>query len=350
MLVLTQASFGRQWWLAALVVVVAVVAALVPPLAVAGTASAPAAASVFGPDARTWLQRIHTAARQRNYQGTLVVSADGQMSSSRMAHFCEGSHCFERIDMLDGQPQRVYRHNEQVLTLWPAARVARVEQRDAVALFPAVLSGSEDQLFERYEMIAEGADRIAGLDAAVFLLRPRDAHRFAQRLWADQGSGLLLRADVLSADGRVLETAAFTEVTIGIKALPESVMAPMKKLDGYRVFRTTPQRTGLEAEGWRLKVPVAGFKHVSCIKRTLERAGEADAAPSAEVLQTIFSDGLTHVSVFVEPLRADRHRAGAGAFGATHTLMQPLGAFWVTVVGDVPMATLRQFADALVRR
>lgn len=333
-----------------LAAVVALAAILWPLLAQAGgTAPSPPLAAAFGADARSWLQRIHNAASQRNYQGTLVVTAAGTMSSSRMAHYCEGNQCFERIDMLDGQPQRVYRHNEQVLTLWPAAKVARFEQRDVVALFPAVLSGSEEQLFDRYEMLVEGADRVAGLEAAVFLLRPRDGHRFAQRLWADQGSGLLLRADVLAPDGRVLETAAFTEVTIGVKSQSDSVLAPMKKLDGYRVLRSAPQRTGLDAEGWRLATPVAGFRQVSCVKRSLDATGDGERAPSADVLQAIFSDGLTHVSVFVEPLRADRHRAGVAAFGATHTLMQPLGPFWVTVMGDVPMATLKLFAAALER-
>ena len=320
--------------------------ALWPWFALAGDTATPVPSSS---DTRSWLQRIHTAASQRNYQGTLVVTANGTVSSSRLAHYCEGKQSFERIDMLDGPPQRVYRHNEQVLTVWPAAKVARIEQRDAVALFPAVLSGSEEQLFERYEMLAEGTDRIAGLETSVFLLRPRDGHRFAQRLWAEQASGLLLRADVLSPDGRVIETAAFSEVTIGVKPQPETVLAPMKKLEGYRVLRSTPQRTGLEAEGWRLKAPVAGFKQISCVKRSLDAAGDAERTSAADVLQTIFSDGLTHVSVFIEPFQAERHRAGSAAFGATHTLMQPLGAFWLTVMGDVPMATLKQFAAALER-
>jgi sigma-E factor negative regulatory protein RseB len=147
----------------------------------------------------------------------------------------------------------------------------------------------------------------------------------------------------------VLETAAFTEVTVGVKAQPESVLVPMKKLDGYRVVRSAPQRTGLDTEGWRLKVPAPGFKQVSCVKRSLEPAGDGERVASAEVLQAIFSDGLTHVSVFVEPFRADRHRAGTAVFGATHTLMQPLGPHWVTVMGDVPMATLKSFAAALER-
>jgi sigma-E factor negative regulatory protein RseB len=36
--------------------------------------------------------------------------------------------------------------------------------------------------------------------------------------------------------------------------------------------------------------------------------------------------------------------------GATATLMQRRGEYWVTVVGDVPPATLKLFADALERR
>lgn len=332
-------SLGRR--LAAALVTAA--SAFWPLFAQAGEAAAASA------EARSWLQRIHAAASQRNYEGTLVVSAGGTISSSRMAHYCEGDQFFERIEMLDGQPRRVYRHNKQVLTLWPAVKVARSEERDSVALFPAVLSGSEDQLLERYEMLSERPDRVAGLDAVVFLLRPRDGHRFAQRLWADRASGLLLRADVLAPDGRVLEAAAFTEVKIGVKSQPESVLAPMRKLDGYRVLNSAPQRTGLEAEGWQLTPPVAGFRQIGCVKRRLETARDDESVAQAEVLQTVFSDGLTHVSVFIEPFRADRHRAGAAAFGATHTLMQPFGPEWVTVMGDVPLATLKLFAAALVR-
>jgi sigma-E factor negative regulatory protein RseB len=305
---------------------------------------------VSGAEARQWLLRMHNAATQRNYQGTLVVSAEGAMSSSRIAHYCEGKESFERIDMQDGQPRRVLRHNDQVLTLWPRAKTALLEQREAVQPFPSLLSGSQEQLFERYDMVSEGAGRIAGFDAAVFVLRPRDGARFAQRLWAEQGSGLLLRADVVAADGRVLESSAFTDVTIGGKTKPQgmqSVQAALKQLEGWRVHKTLLQRTSLESEGWQLKVPVAGFRQSSCVRRQLEAAADDKNQAAADVLQAIFTDGLTHVSLFIEPYRADRHTGGGSASGATHTWMQAHGAHWITVVGDVPLATLKQFAAAL---
>ena len=305
---------------------------------------------VSGPEARQWLLRMHNAATQRNYQGTLVVSAEGAMSSSRIAHYCEGKESFESVDMLDGQPRRVLRHNEQVLTLWPSAKTARLAQREAIQPFPSLLTGSEEQLFERYDLVSEGPDRVAGFDAAVFLLRPRDGARFAQRLWAEPGSGLLLRADVVAADGRVLESSAFTDLAIGGNTKPhaaKTLQSALKQLDGWRVLKPASQPTSLESEGWQLKVPVAGFRQSSCVKRQLEPAADDKGQASAAVLHAIFTDGLTHVSLFIEPLRADRHRSGAAASGATHTWMQAHGTHWITVVGDVPAATLKQFAGAL---
>jgi sigma-E factor negative regulatory protein RseB len=306
------------------------------------------AAQVLGnAEARQWLARMHAAATQRNYQGTLVVTAEGAIASSRVAHYGEGGITLERVEFLDGQPRRVLRHNDQVLTLWPSARIARLEQREAVQSFPALLAANADQLFERYEMVAEANARVAGHEVAVFLLRPRDEMRFAQRLWAHRASHLLLRADVLAGDGRVLETSAFSDISIGGRTKPESVESALKQLDGWRVMRPAVSSTELEAEGWQLKAPVAGFRRASCVKRQLDATSDGGRS---DVLQAIYTDGLTHVSLFIEPQRVDRQHAGAAAMGATHTWMQPLGTHWVTVMGDVPMATLKQFAAALEKK
>jgi sigma-E factor negative regulatory protein RseB len=68
-------------------------------------------------------------------------------------------------------------------------------------------------------------------------------------------------------------------------------------------------------------------------------------------VQTIYSDGLTYVSVFIEPYRADRHtHPMLASLGATQTLSQRQGDWWVTVVGDTPPATLRSFASSLERK
>jgi sigma-E factor negative regulatory protein RseB len=83
-----------------------------------------------------------------------------------------------------------------------------------------------------------------------------------------------------------------------------------------------------------------------CVVRGLE-----DGAQDPSMLQAVFSDGLTHVSVFVERYDAERHRSEMRAkLGATNTRMRRLGEYWITVVGDVPPAALNEFSEALERR
>jgi sigma-E factor negative regulatory protein RseB len=236
-----------------------------------------------------------------------------------------------------------------MVTLWPSSKLAMVEQREPLAEFPALPASAGSHAADNYEVRSLGRDRVAGHEAELLMLKPRDKHRYAQRLWAERDTGLLLRSDVLGPAGEVLESSAFTDVQVAARPQPEAVLKPMKKLDGYRITRPQAERTQLEAEGWTLARPVPGFALVSCSKRPLD-AG-ADAGPPVLVLQSVFSDGMAHVSVFIEPYDAQRHKQAMGtSLGATHTLMIRRGEWWVTVVGEVPMATVQLFETMLERK
>jgi sigma-E factor negative regulatory protein RseB len=332
-----RASAFRRWWPA-----FAFTSLLAPALAAGPAPGEPV-------DARAWLARIHAAASQRNYQGTMVFSAGGRISSSRVVHFCVGEQTYEELESLDGRMQRVYRHNDVIHTVWPQERVAVVENRGAIVGLSSLTQSVELRALDQYELQPEGRERVAGRDAFVFLLKPRDEWRYAQRLWADHATGLMLRADVIGAGRQVLESTAFSTVEIGIRAQPASVLQGMRQLEGYRVLRPVQEATQLEAEGWALTRAVPGFALRHCVKRALEAA--ADGTGGGQVLQAVFSDGMTHVSLFIEPFDPRRHRQPLQAqLGATGTLMLRRGDYWITAMGDVPAATLVQFSDALERR
>lgn len=299
-------------------------------------------------DARAWLSRIHAAASNGNYEGTMVFSAGGALSSSRVWHYCVGEQVYEKQETLDGRQQRIVRHNDSVHTLWPQTRVAVVEKRETLAAGSTTPQTVDPQALDQYELRPDGNARVAGREAVVFLLEPRDALRYTQRLWADQATGLMLRADVIGpgAERPVIESTAFSEIEIGVKPQPETVLKAIRKIDEYRIVRPQQKRTTLEAEGWALARPVAGFRLAGCLRRGMETAGETEP-----VLQAVFSDGLTHVSVFLEAYDSRRHRGEMQARqGATATLMRRQGEHWVTVVGDVPPSTLQLFAEAIERR
>ena len=299
-------------------------------------------------DARTWLQRSQDAASKRNYLGTLVVTANGVTSTSRLAHFNEGGVQGERVDWLDGERRTMIRLNESVQTFWPRSRLAVVEPVDARASFPGLFAQSGKGLLDNYEWRRLGRDRVAGLDADVVMLKARDALRYSQRLWSESASGLLLRAEVLAAGGQVLESVGFTEVNLGVKSQLDGLQAALRQTDGYRVARPTATKASLEAEGWQLAALPAGFREIQCARRVL---GPANDPRSPVVLQAIFGDGLTHVSAFIEPFDPERHQVrSAPPMGATNTLGFRRESHWITVVGDVPAETLQRFADALTRR
>jgi sigma-E factor negative regulatory protein RseB len=299
-------------------------------------------------DPRAWLSRIHAAASSGNYHGTMVFSAGGALSSSRVWHYCVGDQTYEKLETLDGRQQRIVRHNDAVHTLWPQSRLALVEKREALAAWSTTPQRVDPKALEQYELRPNGVARVAGREATVFVLEPRDTLRYAQRLWADQATGLMLRADVIGpgADQPVLESTAFSEIEIGVKPQPDAVLQTLRQTDDYRVLRPQQKRTTLEAEGWVLAQPVPGFHLAGCLIRGMQTAGKSEP-----VLHAVFTDGLTHVSVFLEPYRPQHHEREIEARqGATATVTRRRGEHWITAVGDVPPATLQLFAGAIERR
>ncbi len=314
------------------------------------TPATAASAAENAVELRGWLTRIHEAATRSNYIGTLINSDGGTVISSRVAHYCEGRNELERIDALDGETRGMLRVNGEVRTLWPRLRIAVVEPVDPRASFPSLVSGNQQHIPEFYELRVQPAERIAGRDADRLLLKARDAARFDHVIWADHASGLLLRVDV-QVDGRTLESSGFSEVTIGVRPDPNAIYAELHRADGYHVLKPAIQPTRLETEGWTMLPGVvpAGFQSLGCVRRALPMPGAN--AGEAKVLQSIFSDGLTHVSLFIEPFQSQRHKfSGLTVTGATHTLTRRMNDFWLTAVGDAPPATLEQFMKALERK
>ena len=311
-------------------------------------AAAVAHGAALQDDARSWFLRMQNAALTANFHGTLVSSVAGTMTSSRVVHYSVGEHTYETLEALDGHQQRTLRHNDAVHTLWPQTKVAVVEKRETLGAWATTPQALDPLALDLYDMRREGQARLAGRDAVVFALEPRDLLRYPQRLWADRDSGLLLRADVLSSalPRTVLESTAFSSVEIGVKPQPEAVQQALQRLDGYRVLRPQQRRTSLDAEGWTMPRPVPGFKLAGCVQRGMERAGGNEP-----VLQAVFTDGLTHVSLFIESFKPALHRTESQVQqGAMASLTQRSSDHWFTVVGDVPTATLRRFVSAVERR
>lgn len=324
-------------------------------LLLAPTASLPvwAAADSNGSDKasslvsmQVWLERIHQAYRSRSFVGTFVVSAGHSLSSARIWHVCDGKDQIERVESLSGVPRTVFRYNDQVLTLWPDAGLARSEKRESLGLFLDRLRAADHRLTEHYGLQGAGqADRVAGMLAERVQLQPRDRLRFAYRIWLEPQSGLVVKLQTLDASGRVLEQAAFSDLQMGSPIKAEQLLKAMQRLDGYRLEKVQPIKTTLAAEGWHMRQAVPGFEPLGCHKRPAHAASMAGT-------HCVFSDGLASVSVFLEPVSGVQAggRETLAVAGATHSLRTQIHQHAATLMGEVPPETLRRFATALERR
>ncbi len=306
-----------------------------------------------------WLLRMHDAAmKKRSYVGTLVQSSPHTISSARIWHTCDGVQQMERVETLTGAPRSTFRHNDKLVTFMPETKLVRVEKREKVGGFPELLKPGVGSIPEFYALKAMGGERIAGLDADVVQLVPKDSLRFGYRIWTEKKSSLVLKLQTLDAGGAVLEQAAFSELQLDAPVKMEKLMQMMAATDGYKVDQAVITKTTPTAEGWVMKMPVAGFKSLSCYKRGTAAQSNANththsasASTNESTFQWLFSDGLATVSLFVEDFDKTRHtQEGMIASGATHTLLKRMNEYWLTAVGEVPPQTLKNFAHSLERK
>ncbi len=296
-----------------------------------------------------WLHRMHDASRNRAYTGTFVVSVGNLMSSARIWHVCDGSQQLERVDTLSGQARTTVRRNSEVMTFVPESRLTVVERRDSLGLFPTLLQTPSHTLADFYAVRqAPAEERVAGFAADVIELQPKDGLRFGYRIWVEKKTGLVIKLQTLDSQQRVLEQVAFSELNLDAPVRVEQLSRQMKHRTGYTVQRVVVAHSTPEAQGWRLKQPVPGFTPTALNVPASNGLPATQNAPMP--MQWVFSDGLASVSLFAEPFDADRHGPETTtATGATHSIAQRLDGYWVTVVGEVPLAALKQFAQEIER-
>ena len=338
-----RATLGRRRW-GALGLALAL-------LAGAGQAVEPqpsANSTVAQRSAEQWLRLMQDAARGIDYEGTAVHQREEQMRSAHIAHRVERSVSVQRVQMLDGEAMEFIRRRsgtqDEVQCLIPGRKLVTVRQRAVETRFPTLFGKPVDAVLRSYTASLGPVERVTGRPAQLVDLAPRDGLRHAYRLWIDRDSGLLLRFQVLQ-DGRPIEQTAFSDLRLGAK-LPASSVAPSWTTQGWTVERLPPEDLDLAQRGWTA-VPPPGFLLVRAVPRVMTGPGGM-AVPA---IQLLYSDGLAHISVFIEDGAASPHQTdGEMRTGAMSAVTRRLGPGVVTAVGEVPPAGARAAAQSIQTR
>lgn len=285
------------------------------------------------------LNRIQDAAIHQNYVGTFVYQEGHQMQSSRITHLADGSGETEKVEVLDGKLREFIRHDDEIRCYVPDSRLVLIETHARADKFPALLAYPNPDLDSYYAITVGATERVAGHNCNVVMVKPKDASRYGYRLWADSATGLLLRAQTIDEDDKVVEQVAFTDVSISGHIDRAAVRPSTSSTEGWRIVRFGASPQDLTGHGWSFGSLPAGFRKISELKRVLESG--------RELSQIVLSDGLATISVFIEPAANVKQIAGEARRGLMNVITQRRADFWLTIVGEVPTATLHAVADSI---
>lgn len=299
----------------------------IPLCLLSGLLALPAHAS----EVQDWLRRLDEAERQQSFHGTFVYERNGSFSTHSVWHRVEqDGSVHERLMQLDGPSQEVLKVNGQA----QCVSGALADQVSEGQSWPA-RNFDAAQLGEWYDMRVAGHSRVAGRDAVVLMLSPKDQYRYGFELHLDRETGLPLKSLLLSDKGQLLERFQFTDLETGV---PEA--AALQPGSDCRPVHF--KSADAMADGaWRSDWLPPGFSLMSAQLRRSEVSDEL-------VAFLMYGDGLARFSVFLEPLQgavADDVRSQLGPTVAVSRRMTTNeGDYMVTVVGEIPLGTAERIA------
>lgn len=292
------------------------------------------------------LARMQRAAQSLNYDGTFVYQHGDRVESFRIVHRGTGADGMrERLVSLSGVPREIIRNDREVRCYLPDEKMLLIEpRRPGAQNFPSLLPESFAALNAYYRFRSGREERVAGRPAQVIAIRPRDGYRFGYRLWTDTDTGLLLKAQLIDDEGKTIEQYLFTQIAIG-KAIADADLRSQSP-EGSTA-RQAPEASAAPGEArWTVARLPSGFALTARSVRRLSAQREP-----AE--QLVYSDGLAVVSVFVEPAGpsgAPTALAGPTQMGAVHAFGKVTDGYQVTVVGEVPAATVNLISESVTAR
>ncbi|MFN3594523.1 MAG: MucB/RseB C-terminal domain-containing protein [Thiobacillaceae bacterium] len=287
-------------------------------------------------EAGAWLQRVADSARRLNYEGKFVFQQGDSMQTMRIVSRVVGPYKETQLFALDGTPREVVCRGGESLVVTTEGGVVRTERRPSTRHFPDLLPVNANALVNWYSVRVGEMDRVAGLECRWLVLVPRDAFRWGYHLCVEKDSALPLKAMMVNDAGRPLQQFAFTEIRIGSNTRPASnarAQAPAE-----------PATRAQATEVITVRQLPPGYTRVAAVKRRLpNRPNEVD--------QWVFSDGLTHISLFIEPaVRPVETVKGESPHGMLNLLTRQVGSWQVTVLGDAPWPAIETIATNLAER
>ena len=289
-----------------------------------------------------WLDRMNHAVRNLNYEGTFVYMHDNQLEAMQITHVKDENGQRERLFSLNGESREILRNNELLTCIWPSTKAVLIDKTRQAVQLPVWFDSDRKRLTKHYTFETMSGSRVAGYETQIIQIKPLDQYRYGYRLWVTLDNAMLVKSDMLDEAGKSLEQLMFTDLKIVENASELSVQQSFSTV-GFSRQKPKDANSillGVKDE-WVFEKMPHGFYLDSAQRRVTP--GQKNA-----VQHMVFSDGLATVSVFIEKAEAgEKTLHGVSTMGAVNAYGAEAFGHHVTVVGEVPEATVRLIGESV---
>ncbi len=274
-----------------------------------------------------WLANMSKAMRELSYQGLLTYEFAGNLQSLRLTHRVADGLEYEQLEFLNGPDVRIERNGRNALCLSTGDLLLRGMQ-------PLIdENGGLDKFYHFYN---RGVERVAGREAYILHVVPKDNLRYGYSFSIDKETFLPLALLIMEDKRKAIERLQFLSLDLqpddswvaDVGATSQVKSAPLVGCDRE-----------VKNLSWKPSWVPPGF--VGSGRAVSESHGE---------IRT-YTDGLAALSIFVLPMTDRVAAQGKAQRGATAAYMQQLQhndqIFTITVVGEIPARTAQRIANSI---
>lgn len=295
------------------------------------------------PDPQSLINQMSAASRSLNYDGVFMYRIGNQINTMRIVHKVTEDGVHEKLTSLTGHANEIIRDNEQVKCYFPENNSLLIDESRLGKLVSSYLPSPIESISDYYTFETVGQGRVAGRNAWVVNIRPRDEFRYGYQLWIDEQSKLLLKSELKNQTGTPLEQIIFAQIQIS-GDIDDALLKPSFSDKGVTLINNiqhSQSQTNEHVLQWKATWMPAGFN-------MNEHSRQAMMTSDIPVDHLVYSDGLAMVSIFIEKLSLKPGKnEGPSKFGGVNTYSTTANGYQITAVGEVPTETVKQMADSV---
>ncbi|MEM9623436.1 MAG: MucB/RseB C-terminal domain-containing protein [Pseudomonadota bacterium] len=301
------------------------------------------------------LAQMDDAFVRLSYDGVFSYFSGNDLATLRVVHKVVDGVQRERLVHLNGAPREIIRQGEDVSCLvMPGDDLLALADSIPAGPFARAFVRQFERLSTSYLVDHYGEGRVAGRPAIRIGVSPLDQHRYGYRLWLDKATSLLLRSELVDADGNKLEIFQFTQLQLGDavtvadlepQEVSGSTVSHMRLETGAADLSAAASEPASQAAAWETTWLPNGFEMATAdIRRK----------PAHAVTNLVYSDGLAAFSIFIEPMPETGAASMVSQNGATVALTHRVGGqegyHLVTLVGEIPVATAHEIIKSVKQK